>query len=279
MRIQLVFVFALFVLQLGHSQFSNGTSYPVLNSLGKASDKGMIYSKSVHQLSLRGPAIMPLGDSITAGMGDDSPPDLIAYRASLFNYLNFDFHFVGSNINGPPDLPYPQNEGHSGFRIDQLRASIDHWIGLNPPDIVLLQIGTNDIWQGQDAGAEIRLADLIARIHEDAPAAIIVVAQIPPMNNGTGFKVRVNVFNQHISKLVEGLQAEHQKVYLADLNSILDSNLGSVDLSADMVHPRQVGYAKMGRRWAETLNKLNDQGLIPNTCPRSPFKPASLVTF
>ena len=71
--------------------------------------------------------IMPLGDSITWGVGSSTTS---SYRADLWQRLVKDagvaVDYVGSGQSG--SLPDTDNEGHSGWRIEQLTASIDGWI-------------------------------------------------------------------------------------------------------------------------------------------------------
>src|SRR5204863_464849 len=64
--------------------------------------------------------LMPLGDSITYGIGSS---DGSGYRARLWDDLagnNVDF--VGSQQSGR--VPDPDNEGHSGWVIDQLTGLV-----------------------------------------------------------------------------------------------------------------------------------------------------------
>jgi hypothetical protein len=77
--------------------------------------------------------IMPLGDSITFGCGDQCEKDCMVgpkgmapcsncsggYRTPLYNELHnasFNFSFVGTKQNGPPSiLSHMQHEGHPGI--------------------------------------------------------------------------------------------------------------------------------------------------------------------
>src|SRR3954466_3982352 len=67
--------------------------------------------------------LMPLGDSITWGVGS---PSGNSYRGFLGNKLTAEGHtldFVGSGRNGT--MSDPDNEGHSGWRIDQIAGIAD----------------------------------------------------------------------------------------------------------------------------------------------------------
>ena len=135
--------------------------------------------------------IMPLGDSITYGMADEG-----GYRKYLWQFLrqkgydNIDF--VGPegkdsatfNYNGQ-QVSYDDNHaGYSGYTITNLPGG---WMGqLNgiletmqggdyitkyAPDIILLQIGTNDINNGHLDGSEERLHQLLDYLREKMPAS------------------------------------------------------------------------------------------------------------
>jgi lysophospholipase L1-like esterase len=105
--------------------------------------------------------IMPLGDSITFGAPD---PGYGGYRRLLATLLAADgqmIDFVGSRRSGY--VAHPNNEGHVGWTIPQLKNGIDsnRWLEIYRPDLILLHIGTNDIFQGKAAAAPGKLAALI----------------------------------------------------------------------------------------------------------------------
>lgn len=94
---------------------------------------------------------MPLGDSITYGVGD---PDNGGCRGPLYAQLANSactIDFVGSLATGR--IPDPEHEGHFGWRADQIANNIGRWLTACPADIILLHIGTNDIDQGKLAPA------------------------------------------------------------------------------------------------------------------------------
>src|SRR5512142_3458852 len=158
--------------------------------------------------------IMPLGDSITWGVGSSTTS---SYRADLWRLLTagagLAVDFVGSGQSG--SLPDTDNEGHSGWRIEQITASIDGWLAATTPDVVLLHIGTNDMNQNFDvANAPARLGQLLDRIHTDLPDAVVVVAAIVPSTDPT-VNTRVNSFNAALP----GVLASRPDTRCADLNS------------------------------------------------------------
>ncbi len=110
--------------------------------------------------------VMPLGDSITDGL---LPPG--GYRSDLWQYLTadgLDADFVGSRSNGPPQLGDRDEEGHPGWRIQELYAHARGWLLRYRPDVVLLHIGTNDVIQRSNLKrAPRRLGALVDLIADD----------------------------------------------------------------------------------------------------------------
>jgi hypothetical protein len=143
--------------------------------------------------------IMPLGDSITAGDRDGG------YRHFLYDLLTQDgirFEFVGSLKGG--DGPDAHHEGHSGWRIEQIQSGIrGGWLETDKPDVILLHVGTNDIWQHRDImAAPTRLSALIDEVLSRSPRTRIIVAQILPMANDPKLEMGVRRYNAAIVDVV-----------------------------------------------------------------------------
>src|SRR2546421_8132061 len=71
--------------------------------------------------------IMPLGDSITYGQGSSTRG---GYRLPLWNELRtrgFPLEYVGSIQSGPTSFDR-ENEGHPGWKINQIAAQVVHWL-------------------------------------------------------------------------------------------------------------------------------------------------------
>lgn len=191
--------------------------------------------------------IMPLGDSITDG-------DLVpgGYRINLWNALaagHYPVDFVGSQSNGPAELGDHDHEGHSGWRIDQIDASVGGWLAAASPNTVLLQIGTNDINQNYDpANAPARLSALIDHILAAAPGVELFVATVTPEPDPTR-QSGVEAYNAAIPGIVAG---KGSNVRLVDMYSALTA----ADL-ADGVHPSRAGYDRMAALWYSTLTAMS----------------------
>lgn len=198
--------------------------------------------------------ILPLGDSITWGIQYDG-----AYRVQLFTKAVEDGHkitFTGSVSNGPSmvsNQPFPKaNEGHSGWRIDQITGLVPKPALDTIPHIVLLMIGTNDVYaaSGQATMPE-RLGTLLDKLIGAAPNALIVVAKITPLNNA-GSSATIKTYNDAIPGLVQTRAAAGKHIILGDMNTGFTSAM----LSNDGVHPNKSGYDFMGDTWYKLISSF-----------------------
>jgi lysophospholipase L1-like esterase len=183
--------------------------------------------------------LMPLGDSITYGVGSTSHG---GYRIALGSRLaraGLRVDFVGSRHAGPRGRD-DDNEGHSGWTIGDLSRSVDGWLARYRPDIVLLHIGTNDLGSAARArGASTGLSALIDQIRRGRPSAQIFVAQLV----GSGrpeVQQRIDFYNTGVAAVVAG---KDRRVHLVDLRGVTRAYL------ADGLHPDNAGYARMAVAW------------------------------
>lgn len=182
--------------------------------------------------------IMPLGDSNTTGTVGGG------YRTDLFQLLASEGpapDFVGSNHGGPAWLPDRDHEGHGGWTIAQIAANAPAWLRTYRPDLVLLQIGTNDTRDAtRAASAPARLAALLDTMLAVAPEVRILVATIPPIDDPVRQR-RVETFNAAIPAIV----AARERVSSVD---VYDAVVQPRDFS-DLVHLNGGGYSKIAVRW------------------------------
>jgi lysophospholipase L1-like esterase len=204
--------------------------------------------------------IMPLGDSITFGIGARTPVfDQGGYRMELFRRARADGHaitFVGRQANGPMNIvnePFPSaHEGYPGATINdgnnQLANRVDAAIAASDPDIILLMIGTNDV-NGNVNNPPDDLRNLINQITGGAPDALLVVAQIVPTRTA-GTNTRVQAYNTNVANLVRESAAAGRHVALVDMFSafVNDANFAMALLNDDL-HPSDTGYVVMAQTW------------------------------
>ncbi len=217
--------------------------------------------------------VMPLGDSITDGYTTKG-----GYRNTLVPMIetagiSSNVDFVGSMTSG---TGYDMNhEGHSGWAIaaiakandiegrgrQGLTTNIDSWMTTYNPDVVMLQIGTNDILSQYDlANAQTRLETLVDKIIAKLPErGKIYIATIPYIDVNAGYNktgitdqsvmnTQVDTFNTSVRAV-----AEANGLTLVEMNTVLTLS----DLK-DGIHPSAAGYAKMGEFWYNTIiDELN----------------------
>ena len=196
--------------------------------------------------------IMPLGDSITYGVGSRT---FESYRTDLRRRLagaGLDVDFVGSQTAGfGPDQ---DNEGHPGWTIAQIAGHVPDWLDTYQPDAVLLHIGTNDMARSIDPPhAPDRLSALIDEIRVARPDADIFVAQITSASFRS-YQKRIEAYNAALPAVVA---AKDSRVHL-----LSQSSVGGLDLR-DSVHPNDFGYAKMAFNWYRALEKIYNTSGVP----------------
>jgi lysophospholipase L1-like esterase len=198
--------------------------------------------------------LMPLGDSITWGYPD--APVTGGYRLSLYQLLtnaNYTMDFVGTQVSPAPGLAYPNHEGHSGYRIDQIDDPYFlSWVNSVPrPDIILLLIGTNDIGQDYDPTNAInRLDALISHITSDCPNAKLIVANLIPRSDTNDNNMINTLFNPFVPGVVAKHAANGEQVYFWDLHAAIAVT------DTDGLHPLPEGYLKIGNQWFDAINSL-----------------------
>lgn len=224
--------------------------------------------------------IMPIGDSITFGLGDDG-----GYRKYLDYSLKqkgITFDLVGPegknqasfNYNGQ-SVTYDDNHaGYSGYTIKQ-QYPIPSW-GENglyeklknkdaikncKPDIVLLIIGTNDMTANRNlSDCEKDLHTLVDYIIADMPQdSMIFMGSIPEFTAYGGNAQRVANYNNTVKKVAESYSNTNH-VRFADVHGALN---GMADMSSDNLHPSGTGYRKMGEFWADVIGEYLDESAAP----------------
>ncbi|MBP7935667.1 MAG: hypothetical protein KA354_13555 [Phycisphaerae bacterium] len=215
--------------------------------------------------------IMPLGDSITVGVGDDSNG---GYRGPLYQMListTSAVDFVGSQIGGT--ITDRNHEGHSGWRADQIRDSIPGWLTAAPPDIILLHIGTNDITQGQQApGTVTEIGEILDFVdsyetNHGTPITVVLARIINRSNSLDALGLETTALNTSIASMAAARIAAGDRLVVVDHESAL-SYPGDL---ADSVHPNPSGYQKMAAVWYEGLQPLlrNRGEFVSDTIPRA----------
>lgn len=230
---------------------STGGSSGGMNSGGGTSVGGMTHT---------GPwKIMMLGDSITA---TTCYPQLVWQDLRAAGHTNFTF--IGSFINnqscGVSGLPAGglPTEGHSGELVvtDTNNGSVLNWFQANPPDIVVMHFGTNDVWgnPGQSTATNILSAytTVLSDLKSVNPNGVLFVAQIIPVNPSTNSCSSTSPCNYEaaLDSGIPGWVASNttaaMPVFAVNLENVFpDGYFANSTYTTDGVHPVLVGSQLM----------------------------------
>lgn len=258
--------------------------------------------------------ILVVGDSITDGFinGDNGYRKYFCYDLQQNGITNFDM--VGPNNAWSNEATYdwngttitydPQHAGYSGFAIQNIgnRTGIQETIFNSTytdgdrsgnmleaydPDIIMLQIGTNDILDAQLEKADARLEELVDKIlpYVSETGKVLYLASIPdidvslrydwlgnyqyikggvsyaedPVTFTANVQKALDDYNTIVKNLVAKKQAEGAHIQFSDINRVIDITAGDLK---DGVHPNEQGYAKMGQHWANLLTETYFNGTV-----------------
>ncbi|MFQ6024769.1 MAG: GDSL-type esterase/lipase family protein [Acidiferrobacterales bacterium] len=192
--------------------------------------------------------IMPLGDSITLGEGEEPPGGAVAYRQKLYDDLvaaGYLIDFVGGESDGA--FADADHEGHSGWTAAEVAAAVTDWLNANPPDIVLLHIGTNglDPTNGDDDVADILDAIDSWEAANGNPITVFLARIIDqdPINPD------VETFNDNVQAMA--LSRVNDTIILVNQHDAL----AYPDDLFDSLHPNLTGYGKMADAWFTPLTE------------------------
>ena len=204
---------------------------------------------------------MPLGDSITYGLGSS---DFGGYRSRLFHLALVNHQaitFVGGRRDGPATVdgvPFPMDhEGSSGYHIADIAGLAAQQVARYTPRIVLLMIGTNDMDRSDNVDtAPARLGKLMDLIIQTAPTALLVVGTVTPARDGPT-EARVITFNAAIPGMVASRAQAGAHITMVDTFAALatDPNFATTQLG-DYVHPNNSGYDLIARAWYAKVGSL-----------------------
>lgn len=263
--------------------------------------------------------IIAMGDSITHGYinGDNGYRKYFCYGLQQNGITNFDM--VGPNNNWTDSATYdwngttitydPAHAGYSGYAIQKigsrqgLQETIFDTTYVNgdvsgnmmeayQPDVIMLQIGTNDVLDAQLTGIGDRLEELVDKLipYVSGDGQVLYLASIPNIDAierydwlgayewtyGVSYKsnpekfvatvqAAVDDYNTIVKNLVAKKQAEGAHIEFSDINSTINISAGDLE---DGVHPSEQGYAKMGQYWSNLLTETYFHGTVtPTTTP------------
>lgn len=190
--------------------------------------------------------IMPAGDSITYGTGAFSQGGYRGPLETLLSTRGIVHDMVGSQSDGA--IPDPNHEGHSGWYITTLDTQLQSVVPTYTPDIVLVQIGTNDCALNYDLHtAAIYIGNLIDNIHAVNANIWVLVGMLPP--GPLSFGSNVDLLNSLLPATVAARSGVGKRVMLVPGTD----TIGAAGMSSDGVHPNAAGYTQIAGFWFNAL--------------------------
>ncbi len=207
--------------------------------------------------------IMPLGDSITAGFSPGLTPNFqVGYRQKLYQDLiaaGYDVDFVGSQTYGSSVADFDwNNEGWqeaytqepAGRTAAELKTEVYGLLNANPPDAVLLHIGTYDTYtQNADSSDVETILDEIDRFDPEISVVLALIINRKPENP------RITQYNSALLSMAKRRIANGDKIILVNQENALTYSL---DISEDGIHPTISGYRNMADAWFAALARFPD---------------------
>jgi len=220
-------------------------------------------------------SVMQMGDSITQGVRGEC-----GYRRALSQALSKNpgcaVNFVGSrsgagdNSNTPIDVCKAQNNPHEatpGIRAEQLLNTIDSRINNEQPDVVMLHIGSNDIYKDRTVADTLTdVNTLLDRVFANQPNATVVVSNVIPWSEESPDPIfyapfdnpnrdmlgDTSLLSAGLAALVNTRTAAGDSVNLANVRDNFDNDL----MTVDGVHPNPVGEAHIANKMMNALYEL-----------------------
>ncbi|MGN0853625.1 MAG: SGNH/GDSL hydrolase family protein [Kiritimatiellia bacterium] len=216
--------------------------------------------------------IMPLGDSITYGSRSSGS----GYRQPLYDLLvnaGYKPDFVGTLQTAEGEAATdPDHEGHRGWVIardgnpdrdggddqdndyDGLYEHVEEWLEkVETPHVILLHIGTNDLFGDDFAHAKDRLGLLIDRLLELCPKTWIVVTTLLNRNDSESYNAAIATqFNPFVAEIVRSRRVLGCNVAYLDMNAAVSQE----NLSDDGIHPNDSGYDQMAAAWFGAIQAI-----------------------
>ncbi|OTB16454.1 carbohydrate esterase family 3 protein [Daldinia sp. EC12] len=197
--------------------------------------------------------IMPLGASITYGFGSS---DKNGYRKDLRDKLEANgnkVNMVGDNPSG--SMKDNDTEGWKSYTVDQVHDKADGSVPKYKPNVVLVNVGTNDCVQNKDMpNAGKRLQSLLEALYTKSPKATVILSTLL-VNKDPDVQTRVKDYNAQLKKVADQLQADKKRLVVVDMQSDMGPKLE--DLNSDGTHPGDEGYRKMADVFWEGLKEAD----------------------
>lgn len=130
--------------------------------------------------------------------------------------------FVGTLAGQGCGFAYDgENDGHGGFLATGIVSNnqLPGWLAISQPDIVMMQLGTNDVWSSLPTTTILAAyTTLVGQMRAQNPKVLVLVAQITPMNPSgcTTCEPGVENLNAAIPSWASGISTTTSPVSVVD---------------------------------------------------------------
>lgn len=240
---------------------SGGSATGGTRGSGSGGGSGWVFPPGVTR-----PRIMIVGDSISAGPG--------CYKKYLLQNLtqnNYrDFEFVGQYTDdcgggvrhSAVSCSTAQQYTSATFTMPNCSQGtsfpgMSTLVTTHTPDLVMLQLGVNDVWSARTVDAILAdYATLVRQARAQNPNVVMVVAQINkirPNCTDTAVTDRAQALVNAVPAWAQGLSTAQSPVFTANLWTNSDWSKAETN---DCVHPNDVGAQRMGLNWYNALKNI-----------------------
>ncbi|KAI8966659.1 carbohydrate esterase family 3 protein [Daldinia sp. FL1419] len=242
------------------SQIASGL--PVLKPESQDSDG--ILSRDVLEARAKGFGdgvplrIMPLGASITFGFGST---DNNGYRKDLRDKLESngnEVNMVGDNPSG--SMKDNDTEGWKSYTVDQVHDKADASVPKYKPNVILVNVGTNDCVQNKDMpNAGKRLQNLLESLYQESPKTTVILSTLL-VNRDADVQARVKDFNSQLRDVARQLRSDDRKLVVVDMQG--DDGPTVDELNEDGTHPNDEGYRKMANVFYKGIKEADHEDYL-----------------
>lgn len=230
--------------------------------------------------------VMPLGNSITFDTYENDPRTdayKISYRYKLYQLFSesgFYVDFVGSRRAGWYYFSDCENAGWPGIRDHELANIIQTgnaggnfgkitdgpYLNYYPADVILLEIGTNDVIANDyNTVTDVnRLLDAVDSYEQlsGKPVLVVLASIISLQNYPCSTETRVIKYNSLLKAMAQTRINNGDKLIFVDMECAAGINYYTDMI--DWLHPNEAGYNKMAALWHNTLASLNARPVVSN---------------